>query len=132
MSVAALAAQAGISRAGAYSRLERLRSEGIIEGFAARVDPRRLGLGVTALILIAMRQPSWRILRDRIAAMPEVEFCALTTGEYDILVLVRVTDVEHLRDVILDRLQAMEEVRATQTLFVLDEVVKRPYVLPPH
>jgi Lrp/AsnC family transcriptional regulator, leucine-responsive regulatory protein len=62
--------------------------------------------------------------------MPEIEYCAFTTGEYDALALVRVPDVETLRDVILERLQSSEAVRATQTIFVLDEVVRRPYVLP--
>ena len=35
-----------------------------------------------------------------------------------------------LRDVILERLQAMDYVRATQTIFVLEEVIRRPFVLP--
>jgi len=102
----------------------------VIEGFTARVNPARLGLGITALILISGRQPAWRKLRQRLTEMPEVEYCAFTTGEYDALILVRVPDVETLRDVILERLQAMDDVRATQTIFVLDEVVRRPYVLP--
>lgn len=128
--VAALAEQAGVSRANAYTRLERLRGEGVIRGFAASVDSRRLGLGIAALILIAGRQPSWRSLREELLRMPEIEFCAFTTGEYDALILVRVPDVETLRDVILERLQSMPAVRATQTVFILDEVVRRPYILP--
>ena len=128
--VAGLAQAAGISRASAYTRLERLRTDGLIEGFSARVNAEKLGLGVTALVLISGRQPSWRNLRRHLTDMPEVEYCAFTTGEYDALILVRVPDVVTLRDVILERLQAMEEVRATQTIFVLDEVVRRPYVLP--
>lgn len=130
MSVATLAERVGVSRAGAYARLERLRADGVLDGFSARVSPSRLGLGITALVLIAGRQPAWRTLRAELAAMPEVEYCAFTTGEYDALILVRVPSVETLRDVILERLQASEIVRATQTIFVLDEVVRRPYVLP--
>ena len=130
MSIAALAERAGISRASAYARLERLRADGVLEGFSARVRPGGLGLGITALVLISGRQPAWRTLREELAAMPEVEYCAFTTGEYDALILVRVPSVETLRDVILERLQASEIVRATQTIFVLDEVVRRPYVLP--
>jgi Lrp/AsnC family leucine-responsive transcriptional regulator len=130
LAVAALAERAGISRANAYTRLERLRTDGVIDGFAARVDARRLGLGISALVLISGRQPAWRSLRDQLRAMPEVEYCAFTTGEYDALILVRVPDVETLRDVILERLQSMPAVRATQTIFVLDEVVRRPFVLP--
>ncbi len=130
MPVAGLAERVGISRAAAYARLENLRQSGVIEGFTVRVNPARLGLGVTALILISGRQPSWRALRRRLVSIPEVEYCAFTTGEYDALLLVRVRDVETLRDVVLERLQVSEEVRATQTIFVLDELVKRPLVLP--
>ena len=130
MPVAALAERAGISRANAYTRLERLRGEGVIRGFSASVDSERLGLGIAALVLISGRQPAWRALREQLLHMPEIEYCAFTTGEYDALVLVRVPDVETLRDVILERLQSSEAVRATQTIFVLDEVVRRPYVLP--
>jgi DNA-binding Lrp family transcriptional regulator len=128
--VAALAERAGISRANAYTRLERLRTEGVIRGFAASVDSARLGLGISALVLISGRQPAWRALREQLLHMAEIEYCAFTTGEYDALVLVRVPDVETLRDVILERLQSSPAVRATQTIFVLDEVVRRPYVLP--
>lgn len=128
MPVAALAERSGISRAAAHTRLDRLRSQGVIEGFSVRIDPRRVGLGITALILVSGRQATWRSLRARLVAMPEVEYCALTTGEYDALILVRVSSVERLRDVLLERLQTMDDVRATQTIFVLDEVVRRAII----
>ncbi|MBJ7608981.1 MAG: Lrp/AsnC family transcriptional regulator [Candidatus Dormibacteraeota bacterium] len=130
ISVAALAERAGISRAAAYTRLDTLRDSGVIDGFSVRVNPARAGLGVTAIVLISGRQPAWRSLRRRLVSMPEIEYCAFTTGEYDALLVVRVPDVETLRDVVLERLQASEEIRATQTIFVLDELVKRPLVLP--
>ncbi len=130
ISVAALAERAGISRAATYTRLDNLRETGVIEGYSVRVNPARVGLGITALVLISGRQPAWRSLRRRLVSMPEVEYCAFTTGEYDALLVVRVPDVETLRDVVLERLQASEEIRATQTIFVLEELVKRPLVLP--
>ena len=130
LSVAALAERTGISRAATYTRLDNLRDNGVIEGYSVRVNPARVGLGVTALILVSGRQPAWRSLRAHLISMPEVEYCAFTTGEYDALLLVRVPDVETLRDVVLERLQASEEIRATQTIFVLEELVKRPLVLP--
>lgn len=130
VSIAALAERVGVSRANAYSRLVRLRDEGVVEGFSARVNSRRMGLGIAALILLSVRQPDWRTLRDELQEMPEVEYCALTTGTHDALILVRATDVETLRDVVLERLQGLPYVQATQTIFVLDEVVRRPFVLP--
>jgi Lrp/AsnC family transcriptional regulator, leucine-responsive regulatory protein len=130
LSVAGLAERLGISRAATYTRLDSLRDGGVIEGYSVRVNPARVGLGVTAVVLVSGRQPAWRSLRRRLVSMPEVEYCAFTTGEYDALLVVRVRDVETLRDVVLERLQASEEIRATQTIFVLEELVKRPLVLP--
>jgi Lrp/AsnC family leucine-responsive transcriptional regulator len=130
LSVATLAERIGISRAATYTRLDALRDSGVIEGYSVRVNPARVGLGITALVLVSGQQPAWRSLRRRLVSMPEVEYCAFTTGEYDALLVVRVPDVETLRDVVLERLQASEEIRATQTIFVLEELVKRPLVLP--
>ncbi len=131
ISIAALAERVSVSRANAYARMERLRADGVITGFSAQVDPRRVGLGIAALILVTGTQPAWRSLRDQLSDMVEVEWCAFTSGEHDALVLVRVPDVETLRDVVLERLQSSGAVRATETIFVLEEVVNRPYVLPP-
>jgi DNA-binding Lrp family transcriptional regulator len=130
ISIAALAERVGVSRANAYTRLLRLREEGVIEGFTARVNSRRMGLGIAALVLLSVRQPDWRALRNELVEMPEVEYCALTTGTHDALILVRATDVETLRDVVLERLQGLPMVQGTQTIFVLDEVVRKPFVLP--
>ncbi len=61
-----LATQAGVARATAYSRVERLRREGVITGFTAIIDPARVGFGVTALILLNVRQTDWRAARDHL------------------------------------------------------------------
>ncbi len=129
-SVAALAEAVSISRASAYNRLERLEAGGVIKGYTIRVDSRRLGLGLSAVILISFRQGDWRELRSAIAEMPEVEYAVLTTGPYDALLLVRVRDIEALRRFILERIQTRREVRSSQTVLVLDEVVDRPFVMP--
>ncbi|MGH9030754.1 MAG: Lrp/AsnC family transcriptional regulator [Acidimicrobiia bacterium] len=123
ISVTDLSQRVGISRANAYSRFERLRDDGVIEGFGARVDASRLGLTIAALVTVTAEQHRWRELRDEMLAMPEVDYFALTTGEFDMVLLVRAPDVETLRDVVLVRLQNMPEIRATRTILVLDEVV---------
>ena len=88
VSVTELAERVGVSRANAYARFERLQRDGVVRGFGARIDHRALGLSVTALITITADQHAWRPLRDDIVAMPEVDYFALTTGEFDLVVLV--------------------------------------------
>src|SRR5579863_2977351 len=89
-----LAERAGISRANAYQRLARLRSTGTIKGFTVRTDHHRLGVSVTAVILVSGEQRTWRELRAELGALPGVEYVALTAGSFDFLLLVRVADVD--------------------------------------
>jgi Lrp/AsnC family leucine-responsive transcriptional regulator len=130
LSVSELAERAHVSRATAYLRLQRLQEAGILHGYSARVSARGLGLGVTAVVLLSVRQPDWRKVEEQLRHFPEVEYFAFITGTYDAILIVRTPDIDTLRDVVLERLQAVPEIRSTQTSFVLEEVIHRPYVLP--
>ena len=121
MSVNELANRANISRASAYSRLERLRASGAIEGFTARVNPEKVGLEIAALIFVNADQHGWKTLQHKFRDLPGLEHLMVTTGTFDFCLFVRVADMRTLRDVVLERLQSMPEVRSTQTAFVLDE-----------
>jgi Lrp/AsnC family transcriptional regulator, leucine-responsive regulatory protein len=121
MSVNEVANRAGVSRATAYARYDQLLARGVIRGFRADVDPRAIGLDIAAMILINIEQGSWPTMRDKISRLPGVEYVALTSGEFDFVLLVRASDIAALRDVVLYRLQGMPEVRSTHTIFVLDE-----------
>jgi DNA-binding Lrp family transcriptional regulator len=122
LSVRALAEEVSISRANAYTRLERLTSTGAITGFTAAVDPAAIGLGTSAYVTLTVRQNSWRELKVRLQAIPEVHHMALVGGEFDVILLVRAADNAALREVVLNELQAIPEVIATRTSLVFEDV----------
>lgn len=130
ISVSSLAERVGISRANAYTRFEALRADGVIKRFTAEIDHVRTGLGITALIFVTVRQQMWRQFRAELARMPEVEYCAITTGQHDAMIQVRMADVAEVHAMVTDRLANIPAVKATETVFILDEVLRRPYVLP--
>src|SRR5690606_32218002 len=121
MSVNELAARVGVSRATAYARLDRLRSEGVITGFTAVVDPARVGYGLAALILVNVAQNEWRAARDELLLGGAVEYLAFASGAVDMAAPVRAPSIEELRGVILERLHGAAHVRSTQAVVVLDE-----------
>ncbi|MDP1795300.1 MAG: Lrp/AsnC family transcriptional regulator [Acidimicrobiales bacterium] len=121
LSVSELAVSANVSRANAYNRLARLRDDGVIRRFTVEVDHRAMGDAITALILMDIDQHKWRAVENEVMELPGVEFVALTTGTFDVMVMVRAPDMDTLRDVVLERLQSMPAVRSTQTSFVLEE-----------
>ena len=122
VSVNELARQVNVSRATAYARLERLRANEVVTGFTAVVDRAKLGLPLAALILLNVDQHTWRELSEELRRIPGFEYLALTSGEFDMVLLVRVADVAALRDVVLVKLNALPQIRTTRTVFVLDEL----------
>jgi DNA-binding Lrp family transcriptional regulator len=121
MSMRALADLVHISRASAYARVARLESEGVINGYAAVIDPVRAGYALSAYVYLDIAQRSWKSVRGQLLSMPDVDHVALVSGEHDILLRVRAQDAVSLRDVVLTRLQDIPEVRSTQTVLIFEE-----------
>ena len=122
VSISDLAGRVHVSRATAYARLQRLRDDGVIRSIRAELDPAKLGLSLGAIILGDIDQASWRRVRERLMALPGVERLTLTSGGHDFVLMVRAPDLTALRDLVLLKLHDMPEVRATQTMLLLDEV----------
>ena len=130
ISMSALAEQVGVSRATVYTRVENLVKDGVITGFSARVDPRRVGFGICTLVFVTVRPQTWATFRVRVAEMSQVEYCAVTTGEHDAMLLVRARDVAEVHEFVTGVLSVLPEIRAVESVLVMDEVVSRPYLLP--
>ena len=120
-SVPGLAEAAGISRSSAYARVDALRARGVITGFGARIDHGAAGLGVAALVLVNVRQSEWSAIRRQMRDLPGVEWIGLAAGAFDFVLRVRAHDLAELRDVVLDRIQSLDDVRSAQTMILLDE-----------
>ncbi|MDX6256442.1 MAG: hypothetical protein QOJ11_2776 [Frankiales bacterium] len=125
ISVRALAELVNVSRANAYSRLERLKDLHVLVGFTAIVDPVRSGLGTSAYVQLTVRQNSWRDLTQQLRQIPEVKHMALVGGDVDVMLLVRTKDNEALRRLVLDSLQAVPGVLATRTLLIFEDLPNR-------
>ncbi|MGJ9402905.1 Lrp/AsnC family transcriptional regulator [Arthrobacter sp. KK5.5] len=124
-SVTAIAHTVHVSRAHAYSRINRLQTEGVITRYTAVVDPVRAGLRSSAYVTLKLRQHSWREMRERLAAIPAVHHIGLVGGNFDVILLVRARDNVDLRRVVFDELQSMPGVLDTQTFLIFEDVDTR-------
>lgn len=124
-SVTAIAQTVHVSRAHAYSRINRLQEEGVITRYTAVVDPVRAGLRSSAYVTLKLRQHSWREMRERLAALPEVHHIGLVGGNFDVILLVRAKDNVDLRRVVFDHLMPMPGVLDTQTFLIFEDVDTR-------
>lgn len=130
ISMTALADRVKISRANAYTRVEELIRDGVITGFAASVDSTKVGLDVSALVFVTIHPQAWAQFRKALLGMPDVEYACVMTGEHDAMLLIRAADVSAVHHFVTDVVAVQEAVKSVVSVVVLDEMVRRPYLLP--
>lgn len=125
LSVRQLAQQVHISRSAAHARLTRLVNDGVITGFHAAVDREKLGLSLTALVIVKV-DTDWPTVSEALAALPFVERAQALGGDVDILLTVNAPDHDALSETILRRIHTTPGVASTRSYIVLDEKAGTP------
>ncbi len=117
---AEIARRVGLSAAAVNERIRKLEQSGVIRGWTARVDPPSVGAGITAFIEVFIEQHRFEgAFIAKLKALDEVQECHHVTGEFSLLLKVRVRDVPALERLLLHELNPMEGVRQTRTSLVL-------------
>jgi Lrp/AsnC family transcriptional regulator, leucine-responsive regulatory protein len=132
MSVTDLAERVDLSPTPCARRVRQLETAGLIQGYAAIVDPKKLGQSIQAIVQIKLEQHSDEIVerfRKTLIDRPEVLACYTMTGEMDFLLHVIVRDIDALSDFTMRRLLRVSGVRDVKSSIVL-ETVKRSTVIP--
>jgi DNA-binding Lrp family transcriptional regulator len=118
-----LAAAVGLAPSSCLARVQRLRSEGVLRGAHAEVDPQALGVGLQALIAVQLRQHSRAQVKafwKHALGLPEVLAVFHVAGTHDFQVHVAVRDAHHLRDLALDAFTTRTEVAHIQTSLIFE------------
>ena len=120
-----IAAQVNLSPSACLRRIQRLESAGVVAGYAARLDPKALGLGLQAFVRVQLEKhgaPGIERFVRAVQDWDEVVACHALTGDMDYLLHVYVRDLEHFSRFLLDRLLDASGVADVNSSFVLRTV----------
>jgi len=126
---AEIARRVGLSAAAVNERLKKLDNSGVIRRYVAVVDPPAVGVTVTAFIEVFIEHPRFEpafIARAR--ALDEVQEIHHITGEFSLLLKLRVAGMEALQQLLIHHLNAIEGVRQTRTVIALSTSKEESFV----
>ena len=129
---AQLAERVGLSASPCWERLRKLEQAGIIEGFHARINLRKLGPHVTVFVAaeLADHTPaSFRAFEDRVQHYEEITACWALGGGFDYLLQIVTTDIDAYQRLIDEMLEARIGL-ARYFTYIVTKPVKTP-ALPP-
>ncbi|WIT13337.1 Lrp/AsnC family transcriptional regulator [Paucibacter sediminis] len=124
-----LADRVGLSPSPCLRRVRALEEAGVIAGYRALLDAKKLGLSLMALVHISMdlhTPERFANFEASVRLLPEVLECLLITGQqadYQLKLVVR--DMDHFQSLLLGKLTRIQGVTGVHSSFVLQHVVNR-------
>lgn len=126
-----IARELHVSGGTVHQRLDRMRQAGLVLGTRLVLARRPLGLDVTVLVGIHLTSAKAvaKVLA-RLEELPEVIRASYTTGNYSLIIEVCVASIEAFHQFLIGKLQAIDEIRATESFVCLDVPIDRELPLP--
>ncbi len=121
-----LSRQTGLSVSATHQRVRRLERRGVIQGYAAMIDPAGAGLPLTAFISIKPFDPAAPDdAPERLAHLPAIEACHSVAGDENYILKVRVASPSALED-LLQQIRASAGVSTRTTIVLSTPYENRP------
>ena len=118
---AELAKQFGVSPGTIHVRVEKMKQDGIITG-----APKQLGYDVGCFIGIILKSAKdYPSALARLESLDEVTEAYYTTGHYSIFIKVMCKSIDALQQVLINKIQTIDEIQSTETLIVLQNPIMR-------
>lgn len=121
-----IARECGISGPAVHQRVRKLEKTGVITGSRLLVKPSAVGLSVCAFVSVSLTEASrYPEVISALKHVPEIVECHFVTGRHALLLKVYCYDNSHLMEVVMNTIQRIPHVSATDTTISLDEAFER-------
>jgi len=127
LAIVELAERVALSPTACQRRVRKLEATGVIERYAAVLDPARLGQQIQAFVRVSIERQSQdaaAAFQQAVQKLPEVRACYVMTGDLDYLLHVWVEDLQAFAEFSMKQLIALPGVKDVRSSLVLEAIKK--------
>ena len=115
-----------VSNATVHQRVQKLKLHGVLTGFQPVVDEMRLGMTVTSIIGVYLKNAKdCQAVLDKLEKIPEVLEAYYTTGSYALILKVVTSDIQNFQLFLMEKLQHIGEVQSTESFICLSKSINK-------
>lgn len=119
----------GLSQPAVAERIRKLEERGVITGYTARVDAKKLGKDITAFIGVTIEHPKYfEGFAKKVTAMPEILEAHRVAGQDSYMLKVKTSNTRTLDQLLVETLRMIEGVTRTNTTIVLSSIKEETHV----
>ncbi len=127
LAIVELAERVALSPTACQRRVRKLETTGVIERYAAVLDPARLGQQIQAFVRVSIERQSQdaaAAFQQAVQKLPEVRACYVMTGDLDYLLHVWIEDLQAFAEFSMKQLIALPGVKDVRSSLVLEAIKK--------
>lgn len=121
-SYAEIAREAGVSKPTVRKYIQKLEEEGVIVGYSAEIDPKKLSSQSIALVGMDVDSGKYVEATRKVKELDAVESLYTSSGDHMLMAEVRARDGDELGDVIAEDLLGIEGVTAAHPSFLQERL----------
>ncbi len=122
LSYAEISRKTGIDESTVRKKILKLKEDGVIKRFSVSVDPDKLGMKSTAVVGVDGDPVHLLEIAEKLKALPEVRYVALTSGDHMIMIEVWCEDSARLSHVLINKIARIGGVRKVCPSMVLEKI----------
>ena len=125
LTIQELADKVGMSSSATWRRVKTLEEEGVIDRYAAIVDPKKAGFGLSSMVHVSLARHEQKHVEHFVREVlrhPEVLECFATSGEADFHLRVVVEDIDAYNAFLDDFIFKLPGVSQVRSNIVLKEI----------
>lgn len=121
-----VARECKVSGAAIHQRIQRLSKMGVITGSEFSISPKKIGFNTCAYVGIFLDKASlYPEVVEQLKKISEITQCHYITGGYSIFIKIYTRNNEDLKQVLVDKVQAIKGISRTETFISLEESFNR-------
>ncbi|MFB6166034.1 MAG: HTH-type transcriptional regulator LrpA1 [Haloarculaceae archaeon] len=121
-SYAEIADRAGVSKPTVRKYIKKLEDEGVIVGYSADVDPKKLSSKSIALVGVDVESERYVEVTRALKDVPEIEALYTSSGDHTLMAEVHAPDGDALGDVLNDAILSLDGVAAAHPSFLQERL----------
>ena len=126
--IAELSEKVALSPSACHRRIKLLEEKGVIRGYGARLDRKKIGYSIEFIIevsLVSQREDTLSAFENAVKRMPEILECLLMTGQADYILRIAAADTADYEQFHRERLAQLPGVTRIHSSLVLRTVSRR-------
>ena len=125
LSVTEMSKRVNLSPTPCTLRMRRLETDGIIQGYHARISPAALNAALLVFVTVKLRatdEATLATFNTAVKPVRQILECHMTGGGFDYLLKIRVKDMGEYREILGGIIGQLPMVEGTHSYFVMEEV----------